>query len=56
MNSLWEIAALTGWAVLLLNLALTLRLVRWLRVYRETERLDSELARPSRPATVDLAL
>lgn len=40
MNSVWEVAALAGWAVLLLNLALTLRLVHWLRTYREAERLN----------------
>jgi peroxiredoxin len=39
MNSVWEIAALAGWAVLLLNLALTLRLARWIRSYQEAERL-----------------
>jgi peroxiredoxin len=39
MDSLWEVAALAGWAVLLLNLALTLRLVLWLRTFQEAERL-----------------
>jgi peroxiredoxin len=39
MGSLWEVAAIAGWAVLLLNLALTLRLVHWLRAFQQSERL-----------------
>lgn len=41
MNLAWEVAAIAGWAVLLLNLLLTLRLVRWLRSYQEAQRLNS---------------
>lgn len=41
MNLAWEVAAIAGWAVLLVNLLLTLRLVRWLGSYREAQRLDS---------------
>jgi peroxiredoxin len=40
VNSVWESAAIAGWAVLLLNLLLTLRLVYWLRSYQDAERLD----------------
>lgn len=40
MDSVWEVAALAGWAMLLLNLALTLRLVHWLRTFQEAERLN----------------
>jgi hypothetical protein len=36
----WEAVAIAGWAVLLLNLLVTLRLVRWLRSYHDAGRLD----------------
>jgi hypothetical protein len=36
----WEAVAIAGWAVLLLNLLVTLRLVRWLRSYHDADRLD----------------
>jgi peroxiredoxin len=50
MDSLWEIAALTGWAVLLLNLALTLRLVHWLRSFQQADRLsEGRSERPELP-------
>jgi peroxiredoxin len=41
MNSVWETAALAGWAVLLLNLGLTLRLVRWLRSFEKARRMNA---------------
>ncbi len=41
MNVAWEALAVAGWAVLLLNLLLTMRLVRWLRSYQDAGRLDS---------------
>jgi hypothetical protein len=41
MNLGWEVAAIAGWAALLLNLLLTLRLVQWLRSFQEGQRLDS---------------
>lgn len=50
MNSAWETVAIAGWAVLLLNLMLTLRLVRWLRSYQDADRLDNVRAeRPELP-------
>ncbi len=50
MNSAWEAVALAGWAVLLLNLMLTLRLVRWLRSYQDAGRMDNVRAeRPELP-------
>lgn len=41
MNVVWEAVAIAGWAVLLLNLLLTMRLVRWLRSYQDADRLDN---------------
>ena len=40
MGPVWEAAAIAGWAVVLLNLLLTLRLVRWLRSFQAAQRLD----------------
>jgi Redoxin len=40
-SSVWEAAALAGWAVLLLNLGLTLRLVRWLRSYQKALQMNT---------------
>jgi Redoxin len=40
VNLAWETVAIAGWAVLLVNLLVTLRLVRWLRSYRDAGRLD----------------
>lgn len=40
MNVAWEVVAIAGWAVLLLNLLVTMRLVRWLRSYQDADRLD----------------
>lgn len=39
MDVAWEAVAIAGWAVLVLNLLVTLRLVRWLRSYQEVGRL-----------------
>ncbi len=44
MSSVWVVVVLAGWAVLLLNLLLTLRVVRWLRSVQEAQRLDAERA------------
>jgi thiol-disulfide isomerase/thioredoxin len=44
MSSAWEAAVIAGWAVLLLNLLLTLRVVRWLRSVQQAEKLDQERA------------
>ncbi|MBO0801516.1 MAG: redoxin family protein [Nocardiopsaceae bacterium] len=41
MSPVWEAAALAGWAALLLNLALTLRLVRWFRSYQQALRMNA---------------
>lgn len=40
----WQAVAIAGWAVLLLNLLLTLRVVRWLRSVQEAQKLDNERA------------
>jgi thiol-disulfide isomerase/thioredoxin len=40
----WETVAIAGWAVLLLNLLLTLRVVRWLRSVQQAQKLDAERA------------
>jgi thiol-disulfide isomerase/thioredoxin len=40
----WQAIVVAGWAVLLLNLLLTLRVVRWLRSVREAQQLDNERA------------
>ncbi|HEV2888002.1 MAG TPA: redoxin domain-containing protein [Jatrophihabitans sp.] len=40
----WQVVAIAGWAVLLLNLLLTLRVVRWLRSMQRAQQLDSERA------------
>jgi peroxiredoxin len=45
VSPVWEVAALAGWAVLVLNLLLTLRVVRWLLSAREAQRLDRERSR-----------
>jgi hypothetical protein len=37
----WQAVAVIGWAVLLLNLLLTLRVVRWLRSVQEAQKLDA---------------
>lgn len=39
MDAAWEAVAIAGWAVLVLNLLVTLRLVRWLRSYHEADQL-----------------
>ncbi len=47
---IWEAVAIAGWAVLLLNLLLTLRVVRWLRSVQRAQQLDAERAeRPELP-------
>lgn len=40
MDIAWEAVAIAGWAVLLVNLLVTLRLARWLRTYHDAGRLD----------------
>jgi thiol-disulfide isomerase/thioredoxin len=40
VSPIWETVAIAGWAVLVLNLLLTLRLVRWLRSYEAGRRAD----------------
>lgn len=41
MDIAWEAVAIAGWAVLLVNLLVTLRLARWLRTYHDAGRLDN---------------
>lgn len=40
MNAAWQAVAIAGCALLLLNLLVTMRLVRWLRSYQDADRLD----------------
>jgi thiol-disulfide isomerase/thioredoxin len=44
VDAAWKAVAIAGWAVLLLNLLLTLRVVRWLRSVQEAQKLDGARA------------
>jgi thiol-disulfide isomerase/thioredoxin len=44
VSAIWETVAIAGWVLLVLNLLLTLRLVRWLRSYEDGGRLDDARA------------